>query len=609
MNVLFRAILALSVLLQAGLSLAQEGPQVEAGLYRSADSHQVFVVLQVPSRHHITDKANGFLTFAFAEGSVLKLTGPVGFPKGEDWHGEEVYRGMLTVALPVDARSLPDDGDKVSVLVGYQMCQEEPQEVCFMPAERTVEGTWPLPLQPTGAVSAPSGGELASGVLPGKQDEPVLEQAPQGLWARLQQRLERELKGEASFLLFVLVFVLGIGVGFTPCVYPVIPIIMGFVGARAGGKRWRGLGLSLFFVLGLALVYSSLGVLAAATGSMMGISFQNPWVLGVISLVFLAMGLSMAGLFSLPVPSSLAGHMNRNHGYAWLTAMMVGGISGLVAAPCVGPVLVAILSWISQTGNLFLGFWVTFTFSLGMGVLFIVVGTFSGALSALPGAGGWMERVKQGFALILVAAALYFGGSLFPVWGRMLIWGTFLVFLAALSGGLRLAGGDDEDEHGRWGLALALLTLLVGAGLIVSGLTLRLVVPHLQVGQLMADTAAPSSLPWLGSLEEGREKARKEGRLLLIDTAADWCTACHELEEKTFSDKRVVAALQDGVVLVRLDFTKKDDRAEELRRALGILGMPTLILEGADGRERSRKTGFVTPDDFLVWLNQEKKGR
>ena len=118
-----------------------------------------------------------------------------------------------------------------------------------------------------------------------------------------------------------------------------------------------------------------------------------------------------------------------------------------------------------------------------------------------------------------------------------------------------------------------------------------------------------STFSWLGNLEEGREKARKEGRLLLIDTAADWCTACHELEEKTFSDKRVVAALQDGVVLVRLDFTKKDDRAEELRRALGILGMPTLILEGEDGRERSRKTGFVTPDDFLVWLNQEKKGR
>lgn len=265
---------------------------------------------------------------------------------------------------------------------------------------------------------------LGSGVEPGWLDK---------LLALLKEELEKR-----SLLLFALVFALGFLTSLTPCVYPVIPIVMGYIGTRSGKNKFKGFYLSIFFVLGLAFVYSLLGVIAAMAGSMVGVSFQNPIVVIVIAAIFMVMGLSLAGLFEIPVPSSISSKVQAGGKKSEIiSALVVGGVAGIIAAPCAGPVLITLLSWISQTKSAVLGFLLTFTFSLGMGIIFLVVGTFSGVISALPKGGKWMDYIKYFFAVILIGGGIYILATIAPAWLNLLLWGIFLVFLCVFLGLLK----------------------------------------------------------------------------------------------------------------------------------------------------------------------------
>jgi thiol:disulfide interchange protein len=255
-----------------------------------------------------------------------------------------------------------------------------------------------------------------------------------GLLDKLLNLLKKELE-QKSLLLFALVFVLGFLTSLTPCVYPVIPIIMGYIGTRSSEKKLKGFYLSIFFVLGLAVVYSILGVAAAATGSMVGVSFQEPIVVIIIAAIFIVMGLSLAGLFEIPVPSSISSKIQSGGGKSEIIgAILMGGIAGIIAAPCVGPVLIVILSWISVSGNIFLGFWLTFIFSLGMGIIFLLVGTFSGVISTMPKGGQWMSYVKYFFSVILIGGGIYILTFIAPEWLNFLLWGIFLVAISLFIG-------------------------------------------------------------------------------------------------------------------------------------------------------------------------------
>jgi thiol:disulfide interchange protein len=292
-----------------------------------------------------------------------------------------------------------------------------------------------------------------------------------GWFDRLVELLNQELE-KKSLLLFALVFLLGFLTSLTPCVYPVIPIVMGYIGTRSGKKKLKGFYLSIFFVLGLAFVYSVLGVVAATTGSMMGVSFQNPIVVIIIAAVFIVMGLSLAGLFVIPVPSSISSKVQSGGGKSEVIgAAAIGGVAGIIAAPCVGPVLIALLSWISQTGNVFLGFLLTFIFSLGMGIIFLLVGTFSGVVSSLPKGGRWMDYVKYFFAVVLLAGGIYILNSIVPSWVNLLLWGIFLVGLSVFVGLFK--SHEEYKIKNKIYKFVTLLILLVGLFLFYKSLELK----------------------------------------------------------------------------------------------------------------------------------------
>lgn len=546
-------------------------PRISAQTLAAAGA--VELTLQLPSGYHVTDLKNGFFAVSVAANDFVALEKTV-FPAGVPYGEESVFKGDIRVRVLLKTLKPIRAPLQMDLDVSYQICQEYPDELCYPPDQSRVRVEIGPDFHSAGNTAAGGG-------------EPL---------GRRLEDLIRGRMGSASFLLFLLVFAAGFLASLTPCVYPVIPIVMGFVGGRSQGRKLKGFVLSLFFVLGLSLVYSILGVVAAKTGSLIGISFQNPVVVVAIAAIFIVMGLSLAGLFSIPVPSWITAKASGSHKSEYLGAVIVGGVSAVIAAPCVGPVLIALLSWISQSGNILLGFWLTFVFSLGMSVIFLLAGTFSGAISSLPRGGGWMSAVKYFFSVLLIAGGIFFLGNILPAWLYLALWGAFLIALAVALGLFR-----PQSESGVGPVLIrtaALLVLLTGAILFHQGLAGR----YFPASAPKA-AAAGERLPWLNDLAAGREKARSENKPLLVDAWAEWCAACRELDEKTFSRPEVQAALR-GYVLVKLDFTRKNEGNERLKKELGIIGMPTVVLFAADGAESRRFSGFLDAGEFLDLLRR-----
>jgi len=229
------------------------------------------------------------------------------------------------------------------------------------------------------------------------------------LTANLQQYLSAN-----SLLAYPAAFVAGLLISFTPCVYPVIPIQLGFIGgqtaaARAAGERAgvRGLTLSILFVVGMSAVYAALGAFASLTGTLFGLWAASPWTYIVIGNIVLLLALSMLDVFQLPTPQFLTSWNPERKGRGYLSALLIGASSGLVVGPCTAPALGAALAYVGARGNVFFGASVLFVFALGMGALMIVLGTFGGALAALPRSGAWMARVKQAFGVVMILLAEY----------------------------------------------------------------------------------------------------------------------------------------------------------------------------------------------------------
>jgi thiol:disulfide interchange protein DsbD len=392
-------------------------------------------------------------------------------------------------------------------------------------------------------------------------------------------------------LSLLLVFLAGMGASLTPCVYPMIPITMAIVGAKGGGKV-KGLLLSLMLVLGMAVTYTTLGVLAAKSGAAFGAFAQQPAFLVPVSLLFAVFALSLFGAFEIALPASLTARLQGDGSRKGLGgAFLMGLVLGPLSAPCVGPVIGAVLVGIAQQGNVFLGGLQLFVFALGMGVLFLVVGTFS---AALPKSGDWLTRFKQVMGLVVLGFAAWNVRIIAPGWANYLMW-TFVMLAGAAVFGL-FEAADDLVGQFRRGLAIVLLVL--GALLGVRAVESFLQVELLPRGGAVA--ALKGSTGWLEQdLEGALARAKAEQKLVLVDTYAEWCAQCKELDEKTWPDAALKAWIQQHAIAIRID---TDARRKDLGEKLQIRSYPTVLLLDAEGRELRRSLGFQTPETMKAWL-------
>lgn len=409
-------------------------------------------------------------------------------------------------------------------------------------------------------------------------------------------RLGAVVASQGYIVAFLLVFVWGLALNLTPCVYPIIPITVGYFGGQAGGKTTRTVGLAGLYVLGMAAMYSVLGTVAALTGSILGSALQNPVVIGFVALVMVGLAMSMFGFYEIRVPmalSNLAGSSSSKGGA--VGAFLMGLTVGIVAAPCIGPFVLALLTFVGESGNPALGFLLFFTLALGLGTPFLLLGVVSGSITRLPKSGQWMEWVKKLFGVVLLAMAVFF---LQPLISDAVYW--ILTAAIVIVGGALLGFVFKADSHA---LGFTVFRRFVG----IAGPALGLYM-LLAPGHLIAEKEA--GIAWTQYDDDHVTSARDGGRAVIIDFSAEWCLPCKELDHETFSPPEVVDATSD-LILLRADLTQSgSSEVSRLRKQYEIAGVPTVVFIDKSGRERRdlRIFGFVDAEDFLERVDKLKGG-
>lgn len=493
---------------------------------------------------------------------------PAGTDHEDDFFGKtQVY--YREVQIPV---TLTEAGQQASLKVSYQGCTDG---LCYPPTDKLIS------IQP----------------LTAQQSEQPDQPTPA---SSQQEQLAAALGNQGFWLSVAAFFALGLGLAFTPCVFPMYPILTGII-AGAGHRlsTRRAFLLSFVYVQGMAVTYTLLGLVVASAGLKFQAALQHPYVLIGLSVMFVLLALSMFGLYTLQLPSSLqtrlSGLSNRQQGGSVLGVGIMGMISGLVCSPCTTAPLSGALIYVAQSGDLWLGGAALYALSLGMGLPLLLLGTSGGKL--LPKAGAWMDVIKQLFGFALLAV---------PILLLSRLWSDQVATLAWLGWGLLLCGylyhHNQHQQHsvGRSLRGFVLLLAMISA--VVVGKDLLLPSPGASVAA-QAETPAFIRIKTLDDLKTQLAAAR--GKPVLLDLYADWCVACKEFEHKTFSDPDVQARFSE-MVLLQADVTANDDADVDLLNGLNVLGLPTLIFFDRDGNEVNgqRVTGFMGPVEFLGQLDK-----
>lgn len=385
-------------------------------------------------------------------------------------------------------------------------------------------------------------------------------------------------------LQLLIVFVAGLGLNLTPCVYPLIPITVGFFSAQRTARKGSAWLLAATYVLGMSVTYSALGVLAALTGRLFGSALQSPWVVALIVAVLLALATSMFGLWEIRVPAWASRVSGGRSGYSG--ALLMGLVVGLVAAPCIGPFVLGLLTYVGQRQDVALGFVLFFVLSLGLGLPYLLLGVFTGAIDRLPNSGAWMLGIRQLFGVLLVALAGYFVRPFLPPGRGDLLFGGLLVL-----GGLYLLlvarPGHDQPWIDR-AMRLASLAIVLGG-----------------IFALPARRGAPQAgLEWQPYEDAAARQAIASGAPVVLDFSATWCIPCKELDEKTFSDPRVAAALA-RFTRFKVDLTASEPATDALRQRFQVAGVPTLaFFRGGKELDGLRLTGFEPAGEFLKRIDR-----
>jgi thiol:disulfide interchange protein DsbD len=414
--------------------------------------------------------------------------------------------------------------------------------------------------------------------------------------------MEESLASGSYGLVIGVSFAAGLLTSLTPCVYPMIVITVSVFGAREAKSKAQGAALSGMFVLGICALFTPVGVAVGVSGEMFGDWMGQLWFIIPLTIVFIVLALSMFGAFELALPSSLQQRLATKGGIGFKGAFVLGIVTSLLAAPCVGPPLFALLGYLATSGDVLLGALAMLAYSLGLGVLFFIVGTFA---VALPKSGRWLEWVKSFFGAIMLVMAIYYWGGFIPFKPKEEILGLLVAGLALVTGGIAL-GAIHLSFHGA--SAATYVRKIAGLTMVVVGFTLG--VWWLEGTPVVASSNGQVArhLEWMEDYEAAVALARQSERPMLVDFTASWCGACGELERHTFSDPRVVAAAHArDMIAVRVDMsptTITDEKRAILRRYQRGAGLPLVVLHDREGAELDRVTQFVEAEQFLQLLER-----
>lgn len=406
---------------------------------------------------------------------------------------------------------------------------------------------------------------------------------PQG--GRSENDLLKVFETEGSLAAFFAIFLIGLALNFTPCVYPMMSVTVSLFGTQTESKTIKVFFKALIYVLGIASMYSLLGVTAALSGGLFGSWLQSPWVLGGIAALLFALALSMFGVYQLQAPYWLTSKLGGTTGTGLISIYLSGLVVGIFAAPCIGPPLIALLALVGAKGDPVFGFWAFFVLSLGLGLPYLILGTFSGLLKKIPRSGDWLIWVERIFGVVLVAAAtFYLALAIAPKLA------VYIPAIALILGGIYLGfiepSGKEKKNIRRvkWAFGLAALA----------------------IGIVFANALREPGVEWEKYDDQLLEHAKRTNRPVMIYFSADWCIPCLELDRKTYTDASVISTA-DAFVRSKVDLTHFDSpEAELLRKKFNVAGVPTIVFLDRHGMEdeNARVVGYLPPDQFLQRMKQ-----
>jgi thiol:disulfide interchange protein DsbD len=528
---------------------------------RIADAQAIVEMTIAPGWHvNAHDPTDRFLV-----PTTLELTPPPGMRAGAvryptpvekaldfaDGKRLRLYEGRVRLEAPFEGSA--QDASPLRAKLRYQACDDT---TCLPP--RTVELTAESPRTGPPAAktsgTAPAGGEVADWI------------------ARF---------GWAGTLAWVVV--LGMALNLTPCVYPLISVTVAYFGGTTGHERGAAF-RAVAYVAGICLTFTAVGAAAALTGSLFGAALQQPVVLGAIAFLMVLLAASNFGLYQLRMPSGVMRWASRT-GEGAVGAFFMGLTMGVVSAPCIGPIVVALLLYVGARQSVAEGIVLFFALGLGLGLPYLALALLAERIRRLPRSGAWLEWMERLFAFLLLGLALHFATPLLPPEVVRVAWVCLLV-----AGGLVLGfAGTVRNPMIRWARAGAGIAVALGG-----------------VGLLLASPAAPG-IAWKEFSEQALAEARSAGRPVVIDFQALWCIPCREMEHTTFRDPTVVQAARSFATL-KADVTEQDDRTTALMSRFNVPGVPTYVFLDARGEERRRFVGFVTASQFHEALREVATG-
>jgi thiol:disulfide interchange protein DsbD len=528
------------------------------------------------------------IKFSIQSGDGISIAG-VDLPKGkvheDEFFGKiEVYYNQLEGKLRL-ARDRTDATD-ITVTATYQGCSEA-QGVCYPPITKDIKLALPAGQMGSPAAAPTSGGAMSE-----------------------QDTLAASLAGGSIWTTILIFFGAGLLLTFTPCVFPMIPIISSIIAGQGENLTTRkAFTMSLVYVLAMALTYTVAGVIMGLIGENVQAIFQNPWVLGTFAAIFLLLSLSMFGFYELQMPGFIQSRLteisNRQQGGTLVGVAVMGLLSALIVGPCVTAPLVGALIYIGQTGDAVLGGAALFALSMGMGVPLIIIGTSAGKI--LPRAGGWMDTVKAVFGVMLIGVAIWMLERVVPDAVALALWAVLAIVSAIYMGALEPIREGMSGWFRLW-KGLGVVLLIYGALMLVGvsaggGDPLQ---PLRGVGFGGGSVPIGQShelnfkrVQGLDQVERELAAAKSAGQPVVLDLYADWCVSCKEFEKYTFSDPGVQAVLSKAVLL-QADVTDNTDQNKALLKRFGLIGPPSIMFFGPDGVERKqyRVVGFMEAEQF-----------
>ncbi len=515
---------------------------------------------------------------------------PKGKVKTDEWLGEqEVYFDEVFGKLAI-ARATPEAMD-LDIELNYQGCKVD--GICYLPVSKVLTVSLPAATTTTDLSSIPD------------PSLPVSEQA----------RLAQIITGSSIWVAAGLFFLAGLGLAFTPCVLPMVPILSGIIAGDGDNvSSMRGFTLALSYVMGMAIVYTGAGIAAAALGLQLQATFNQPWILVLFAGLFVFLALGMFGAYDLQMPSSiqskLSGVSGNQKSGTMIGAFVMGALSSLIVTACVAPALIAALTVIAQTGDMLRGGSALFAMSLGMGAPLLAVGAAQGKL--LPKAGGWMIAVKNAFGFMMLGLAIWMLSRILPGTLTMLLWAILIFMGGVFLGGLTTLTSESGAKQ-KLGKGFGFLAIIYGIILLLGSLTggsnpLQPLASVKVGGAAVGE--AEHELPFqriksVDDLDREIAAAASNGKTALLDFYADWCVSCKEMEAYTFVDADVQAALSNTVWL-QADVTASDATDKVLLERFGVFGPPTIIFFGSDGEQRHgyEVVGYMKAPDFAKHVRQ-----